>query len=86
MKTCQFADMQNDILRDRIVVGIREDGLRKQLLQKKDLSFRKCIDTCCAYDSTSAQMRDENEGCLCTLFWSSQEDASTPPEKRDKQS
>ena len=58
MKTCQFADMQNDLFRDCIVVGIRDDGLHKQLLQKKDLSFRECIDTCRAHKSTSVQMRD----------------------------
>ena len=57
-KTCQYGPMQDDILRDRVVVGIRDDGLRKQLLQKKDLSFRECIDRCRAYESTSAQMRD----------------------------
>ena len=28
VKTCQFADIQNDLLRDRIAVGIRDDGLR----------------------------------------------------------
>ena len=50
--------MQDDLLIDRVVVGLRCDGLRKQLLQKKDLPFRECIDTCRAYESTSAQMRD----------------------------
>ena len=58
VETCQFADMQNDLLRDRIVIGIRDDCLDKQLLQKKDLSFRECIDTCRAYESTSEQMRN----------------------------
>ena len=39
-KTCQYGPMQDDILRDRVVVGIRDDGLRKQLLHKKDLFYR----------------------------------------------
>ena len=34
-KTCQYGPMQDDILRDRVLVGIRDDGLRKQLAEKK---------------------------------------------------
>ena len=88
MKRCQFANMQIDLLRDRVVVAIQDDGLRKQLLQKKDLSLRECIDTCRAYVSTSEQMRNMKmkDATVHSLEASSQEDASTPPGKRDTQS
>ena len=36
-KTCQFGQMHDELLRDKIVVGVRDDTLRKQLLQKRNL-------------------------------------------------
>ena len=35
-KTCQYGPKQDDILRDRVVVGIRDDGLRKQILTAEE--------------------------------------------------
>ena len=44
-KTCGFCDCMNDsLIRDRIVVGIRCKDTRKKLLSTKKLSLTSCID------------------------------------------
>ena len=46
-KTCNFCECLSDsLLRDRIVLGIRDDGARKRLLQERSLDLKKCIDIC----------------------------------------
>lgn len=56
-KTCQYGQMYDDMIRDRLVVGIRDNMVRKQLLQKKELSLVECVDTCRANESTTAQVK-----------------------------
>lgn len=46
---------QEEILRDRIVCGIRDKGLKQSLLMKKDLSLDACIDTCRGAEKSKAQ-------------------------------
>ncbi len=41
-------------MRDRIVVGVRENSLRKKLLQTRDLTLRNCIDVL-PYDKSTAE-------------------------------
>ena len=41
------------LIRDRIVVGIRDNGTRKRLLQKEKITLNKCIDICRSSEATS---------------------------------
>ncbi len=43
------------MIRDRIVVGIREDSIRHKLLQVRDLTLMKAIDICKASKTASEQ-------------------------------
>ena len=45
-RTCEFGDLMDSLIRDRIVCGIEDDATRKQLLKEKDLSLQKAIDIC----------------------------------------
>ena len=45
-QTCKFGDLKDDLIRDRIICGIHDFGLRKRLLQERELSLKKCIDMC----------------------------------------
>ena len=46
-ETCDFKNAKpNDIIRGRIVCGIRNTALRQALLQKHDLTLQQCIDAC----------------------------------------
>ncbi|KAJ8024648.1 hypothetical protein HOLleu_34607 [Holothuria leucospilota] len=40
-KTCEFGALTDELVKDRIVVGIREDSVRALLLSKKDLNLEK---------------------------------------------
>ena len=35
VKTCRFGGLEEEIIRDRIVLGIRDNNTRKKLLQKR---------------------------------------------------
>lgn len=43
VKTCSFAALEDSLLRDRIVMGIRDDNTRKKLLQTRDLNLYRSI-------------------------------------------
>ncbi len=38
-KNCEFGALCNELIRDRIVVGIRDDSVRSRLLREPDLNF-----------------------------------------------
>ena len=44
-KTCQFVIMHDALLGDQIVVAVRNNALRKQFLQKKELTLSEFIVT-----------------------------------------
>ena len=55
-KTCNYGALLDSLIRDRIVVGIRDNGTRKRLLQEAKLTLNKCIDICRSSEATSAQL------------------------------
>jgi len=55
-KTCQFGELEDSLLRDRIVVGIRDEPTRRRLLQQKQLTLSKAIDMCKASEATSRRL------------------------------
>ncbi|XP_069106252.1 uncharacterized protein [Argopecten irradians] len=57
IKSCEFGDLKDGILRDKIAEGIRSDALRARLLRESDLSLQKCIDLCKAASMTEKHMK-----------------------------
>ena len=51
-KTCNFGSMQDPMIRDRVVVGVRDNSTRKKLLAENKLTLNKCIDICRASETT----------------------------------
>lgn len=45
------------MIRDRIVVGIRDNHTRKKLLHEKGLDLQRCVDICRANEKSSYQLR-----------------------------
>lgn len=41
---CEFKDLCNDLIRDRLICGIRDGALRERLLRETDLTLRKAMD------------------------------------------
>ena len=64
-KNCKHDEITADeILRDRIVLGIRDDKIRERLLRCNDLTLQKAIDIVKAAEQTEQQvknMKDENQ-------------------------
>ena len=47
----------DEILRDRLVLGIRDDKVREKLLRITDLTLQKALDICKAAEQTSQQLK-----------------------------
>lgn len=58
VKTCMYCDKcLPSMVRDRIVLGIRDSCLQTELLKVRDLTLEKCIDICKAAENATAQNR-----------------------------
>ena len=51
VKTCDFGAVEDSTVRDRIVMGIRDDTTRRKLLQTRKLDLKSAIDICRASES-----------------------------------
>ena len=58
IKTCEYGNLEESILRDRIVIGIRDDGTRKKLLQMRKLTLGSAVDLCRASEVACKQLRE----------------------------
>ena len=45
------------MIRDRIIIGIRDDPTRRRLLQQKNVTLADAIDACKASEATSRRLR-----------------------------
>ena len=55
IKTCSFCEScVESVVRDRIVLGIRNPDIRQELLKKRKLTLAECVDTCRAMESATA--------------------------------
>ena len=67
-KTCNFGSLEESLIRDRVVLGIQDDNVRRRLLQENDLTLTQAVQTIRAHETTSDQMRvmtqQETRPCL----------------------
>ena len=56
-RSCRFEHLEDSLIRDRIVMGVRYDNLRRKLLQDNNLNLEKCIDVSKAYEISDNQMQ-----------------------------
>ncbi|XP_048001288.1 uncharacterized protein LOC125238044 [Leguminivora glycinivorella] len=43
---CEFKDLMDDLIRDRLICGIEENALRERLLREPDLTLKKSLEIC----------------------------------------
>ncbi len=55
---CQFAATLDDMLKDRLVCGIRDRRLQQRLLAERDLTFQKVLDISQAIEAAERNARD----------------------------
>jgi hypothetical protein len=53
---CEFGALRDELIRDRLVVGIRSDSVRSRLLREAELTLHKAIDICRAAKVTDSRM------------------------------
>lgn len=56
-KSCKFQAVEESMIRDRVVVGIKNDAMRHKLLQIRELTLNKAIIVCKASESAGQQLR-----------------------------
>ena len=56
-QTCEFQNLKDGLVRDRVVCGIRCDKTCSRLLKEPYLTLQKAIDICRANEATTKQMK-----------------------------
>ena len=59
-KSCNYGPLRDSLIRDRIVMGIRDEPTRKRLLHDEKLTLDTCIRMCRAYESTDEKLKKLN--------------------------
>ena len=59
-QTCEFAELKDGLIRDRVVCGIICDRTRARLLKEAELTLQKALDICRANEATSTQLKTLN--------------------------
>ena len=61
-KTCNFCDcLRDSLIRDRIVLGIKDEQTTKKLLRIRDLTLNRCIDICRNEEVMALHMKSLSE-------------------------
>lgn len=55
-KSCEFGDLNDSLIKDRIVCSIQDDAVRARLLRIADLNLSKTIDTCRSSEVSTSQI------------------------------
>ncbi|XP_068713285.1 uncharacterized protein [Montipora foliosa] len=74
---CEFAELKDGLIRDRIVCGENNDTVRAPLLRESELSLETCIDICRAAEISSAHLEVLiDEKVVHVVKWSEEPDKS----------
>ena len=57
-ENCGFGDTLEDMLRDRLVCGIRDDAIQKRLLAEHDLNFAKAIELAQSMETAAKKSKE----------------------------
>ena len=62
-QTCQFDNLRDSMIRDRIVLGVRSQRVRERLLREDDLDLGKAVKICQAAEVTERQIETLSQKC-----------------------
>ena len=63
-ENCKFGDLEQSLVKDRIVVGVRDPALRKRLLYEKKLTLQKCLEMARSFEATNARLQSMSGAAL----------------------
>jgi hypothetical protein len=69
--SCNFGTLTDNLIRDRIVLGIRDRSIKDRLLRIKDLDLNKAMEICRAAERTKTQLADicpQGSEEVCKVF------------------
>ena len=61
VKPCKYGDLADEMVRDRIVCGIKSDTVRKQLLKEATLTLTKAVEICKVHEVSLQHTREIND-------------------------
>lgn len=59
--TCEYGNIENEMIRDRIVHGINDKNLQRKLLEMDALTYDKAVEKCRASEATQEQTMNMNK-------------------------
>jgi hypothetical protein len=74
--------MEDEMIRDRIVFGVRDNHTRKKLLQEKKLDLQRCIDICRSNEKSESQLKSIADVHHVKVKQKGKQDYRGKPEKR----
>jgi len=58
--TCEYGVLLDEMLRDRIVIGVHDSHIRARLLREKDLTLQRAYDVCRSCEAAATQVKTLN--------------------------
>ena len=55
--TCDFGSLTDELIRDRLVIGVRDSGLKERLLREQKLTLDKALKLCKASETASEHLK-----------------------------
>lgn len=83
VRTCEFAEKENEMLRDRLVLGIADKKLQTRLLETKDLTYEIAVEKCRTNEATKQQTREMHKLVTVSEVRSQQHTQPKQQQKRD---
>ena len=55
--SCEYGELTDDFIRDRLVIGLKNQGDKVRLLREKNLDLQKAVQMCTSSEVTALQMK-----------------------------
>ena len=63
-ENCKYGDLEQSLVKDQIVVDVRDPALRKRLLYEKKLTLQKCLEMARLCKATNARLQSMSGAAL----------------------
>ena len=79
-QSCNFGQLSDSLIRDTIVIGVRDKALREKLLSENDLTLERAVQMCQAREVTQSRKRSMDIGVVgdteCKVEYISKKDVT----------
>ena len=82
--TCEYGRLTDQLIKDRIVVGIVDENVRKRLLQEQNLNLQLCLDICRAHEASKVQSQAMSSESVASLRVTQKPGKKFPQTQRPK--